>query len=595
MIYNKIPYIKHLFLALSLGSMAPLLANGFDLQKQIIELKDKNSTEPIIAYIEQHPQDVQILLDLLTTNNGTPFYQHLVQKTSWPQLERFAKWVHNIPVAKIPSTHYLPYINFISEKYIANDELLGQLLVCLDSCASYEIEAVNAKLMMNISSLSAAMQQSVVQWLLERPVFVFHTIKTDPFLDFFLSTAGEEAKNLFIEGILKLTKTFPSEAEYIYEKLFLHYYHLPAQQKIALVKILEANPKLLIQPNVDNFISSLDHELQNRLKDLYRQHHLNDIKPSLTRLLELQQKIPSWAFSTEFGQDFNNKKLTQSKPHFFRNITATLQLLYNCPSSVRQTVLKMYRKEQEERAKGRYIFYHAQAWNRHFSADLYKGLWNIVHHDTVGEDFTFLRFNQQKKISDARQDSLFMNHALFGNSTNNGNCSLSYFKNSSSCYSGDVYDAQQILNTFKLGHLYTKYQTEFEELRKLHNAATQHGNMLLISIAEKDLHRLHPTIEDGTLAPVEIEGKKTSDMKLILNTLITNPTLIQQHGHPHYGSHHRTNDELEYAMPLTTAYALNPHGGLHIYEFNAALPEKYQAYLQARDSLFAKIRKALKS
>ena len=117
--------------------------------------------------------------------------------------------------------------------------------------------------------------------------------------------------------------------------------------------------------------------------------------------------------------------------------------------------------------------------------------------------------------------------------------------------------------------------------------------MLLISIPVHKLQHIHPTIEDGTPHAVEINGKKTLTMKSILDALIQDPATVSQDAGDHYG--HRTNDQLEYAMPLTTAYALDPHNGPRIYSFNAADPAKLKAYEDARDALFIKIKKHLKS
>lgn len=306
-----------------------------------------------------------------------------------------------------------------------------------------------------------------------------------------------------------------------------------------------------------------------------------NLKASITKLLLLQQSIPHFAIPT----NFSNTKQTQSKPHFFHNFAHTLTILNRCPLSVKKTLLAAYRKEQAERAKGHYLFYHAQQWHLHFSADIYKQLWNIVHRDTVGDDFTFFRYNQQTEAPDIYFDHLFMNHALFGNARNNISCSATYFLNNHSVRPR-IFSSEDLCAALNAPQIYKKYASDFQQLEALHQVASNHGNLLLISVPADKLNFVRPVIDGGPPRTVPIEQadgtEYTDDTKLILDTLIAAPHKIPD------------SDDIEYTMPLTTEYALDPHNGPRVYSFNAADPVKLKAYEQARDTLFAKIKKDTK-
>ena len=57
----------------------------------------------------------------------------------------------------------------------------------------------------------------------------------------------------------------------------------------------------------------------------------------------------------------------------------------------------------------------------------------------------------------------------------------------------------------------------------------------------------------------------------------------------------KDSDYIEFAMRLTSVYALNHKSGLRIYRFNVANQVKMQKYRRLRDSIFARIEADLKT
>lgn len=293
---------------------------------------------------------------------------------------------------------------------------------------------------------------------------------------------------------------------------------------------------------------------------------------------------------------------TQTESHFFHNIEHTLHLLRNCSKGVISMLIDIYKKECEERARGNYVFYHGQTWQIHLYADIYKQLWNMKNKNQTSNDFTFLRFKQNTKVETLMKDSVFLNHSLFGNSRTKGCCSLTYFLESKGATSLPSYfSLEDLFEEFDIVSLYNKYEEELEDLEYLHEEAKAHGNMLLISVPPHKLHFVNPTIVDGSLQPVEINHTLIADTRLIIDTLINKPqqftgkTCNYDAVNLNIYNGNRDSDAIEYAMPLTTEYALDPRNGPRIYSFNAADQDKLKAYEAARDALFAKIKHDLET
>lgn len=289
-------------------------------------------------------------------------------------------------------------------------------------------------------------------------------------------------------------------------------------------------------------------------------------------------KYPLWAYELPKYQE---PPYTQSEAHLYANLQLTLPFIQSLPKGIFPFFSKVHEQEMKERAKGNYVFYHAQAWYLHFNQDIYKQLWNIAKHDTIGNDFTFLRFNEPKEISDLRKGSLFMNQALFGNVGHPGSCTAYLFFNNMSITPLNI-SQHSFFEHFGMGKYFDTYKDDIEKLEKLHKEAQRadSGNLLQISIPADKMSYIK-TI-DGSGDPrisKTIDGRILHSAKEEIDLALKSPEALAG------GS-----NLLEYALPLTTEYSLNPHHGPRIYQFNMANPAKLKEYEQKRDALFAKIK-----
>jgi len=379
----------------------------------------------------------------------------------------------------------------------------------------------------------------------------------------------------FIKGLMHLIDTDSKSLDALLQpkgKSLLEFAYIRADESTK--KILEEKMQKLVTKKYKNFVF-----LPEGMK--FNEKTLQFID---------QSKYPLWAYGVDKRW---GRGTTQTEAHINAHPSAQKQFAQLSPE-LKQLMFRIHNKEAQELAKGNYVFYHGQKWNLHLFADLYKQLWNITRSEKVGNDFSFLRFNQQEKIENFRADSLFLNHALFGNSQFAGNSSMYYFLKNSNVSIADL-NPEELFKANNLQAYYSKYAEEIQNITQLHSEASQYGNMLLVSVPENKLKWVLPTINDGCIVPVNCKGMETSDTKTVLETLKKNPKAIYQQRTFKYGdytsvTYNRDSDGLEYILPLNTQYALDPKNGPRIYQFNAADKEKLKKYTEARDALFAKIK-----
>ena len=89
---------------------------------------------------------------------------------------------------------------------------------------------------------------------------------------------------------------------------------------------------------------------------------------------------------------------------------------------------------------------------------------------------------------EARQALLFTNYALFGNTTNHGSCSASYFLGNSNVSTPDI-SSKDIFEKFKKEGFYQKYKNEIDALEKEFNELSKTGNLIQIAIPETHLQK----------------------------------------------------------------------------------------------------------
>jgi hypothetical protein len=268
---------------------------------------------------------------------------------------------------------------------------------------------------------------------------------------------------------------------------------------------------------------------------------------------------------------------------------------------VQQCLTTLYQKELAESAAGRLTFVHAQQWKWEWYAWLYKKLYETVTGTQIS-NYQFLRFNRIKKPSEQKEDNIytnlknygrahgfrnrlfFLNAGLFGNTTNIGSCSMDYWNHNGdmSHLRHDTYKVNNsyIFNKFNLSALYTKYQQQLNQLEAEHQALTQRGNFLLVSLS-KELAQSHVFMAScpGYKYSVFIDGTQTDDTLQFFATLKKDPTKISE------------TDCIEFCLILTKPHTLRPSPGFQIFAFNDIDPTTWQAFCTKRDNLFAHIKK----
>ena len=205
---------------------------------------------------------------------------------------------------------------------------------------------------------------------------------------------------------------------------------------------------------------------------------------------------------------------------------------------------RLYKKEFEEQASGRYTFVHAQQWHWHFESDIFQKLYEIKYKTNI-ENYRFLRFEEpkwdqlydevqkrKKILSDGgcfikQPNLLFMNHAIFGNMNYSGSCSMYYWLQGMD-FSQEKISLATLFESFGLKKYLNTYQNELFELEQLHKESNFNGNLLLLSFTPEQLknsvYLAHPR---GPKRRVIINGQETDDIQLILDTLRTCPEAIK--------------------------------------------------------------------
>lgn len=221
--------------------------------------------------------------------------------------------------------------------------------------------------------------------------------------------------------------------------------------------------------------------------------------------------------------------------------------------------------------QNRVCLFHGRMPEWEYASDIYKQIYNLTRSpdQQVGEDYTFLRFDDSKRESKVNKglndtDVLFMNAALFGNATNPGSSTAHYILMGIDQSDGPArrnFTAEYFFQQFNLSLYYKKYEAEFKKLERMHKVANSDriGNLLIISVDSKDLDRVKILHGNGKSLRDTIKGGYI-------------------------------DDQTEYLLDMDKDYLLDPYNGPRIYSLNGSDPEKFAAYQTARDQLFATIR-----
>lgn len=405
----------------------------------------------------------------------------------------------------------------------------------------------------------------------------------------------EEHKKIY-KNVLALMrkKSVEKTDQYPIENLDMLYPYLSPEEKIKIdisllkdlgVNLENLNIKLTTASLIDNLPKIVEAKrlLQSKYP-LLRNINFNTIAELIQKNIEMTSKE------------------SKTKHHLFSNIETVSKMYEKNPelgqTDVKNFLLNIYKKEKEEQSKGNYTFFHGRNKDIKFASDIYKELWQIVKGKKIGEDFTFIRFAPLDKVTSARRDQLFMNHALFGNvheQTLASTVSQYWLKNYSIYKGSPENNPFNLLNIFKIFNLekyYSAYKTELDQLKSLHDNLSKYGEILLISIPNNKINFVKPVLPGGSDAQVSINNKLSSNSQEILDALMQNPRSVEITNNP---VDKKTSDYLEWALPLTTEYALDPFKGPKFYSFYIMNEANKKEYEKLKQELFYKIKKEIMS
>lgn len=286
---------------------------------------------------------------------------------------------------------------------------------------------------------------------------------------------------------------------------------------------------------------------------------------------------------------------TQTEQQFCKYMAKIIALLVQYKikdeqPAVKKMLLNAFTKEVQEHKKGNYVFWHGRSYAWDYCAYVYKQLYNLnqLPANKVGDDYTFLRFDNSNTrwSDDSTQDALYMNAYLFGNIDCYGHSTIQLVLSNDDFSRRllDKFTAEYICSLFNLDKYFTKYQADFNELKRLHEAAgTQVGNLLMISIDAKNIEHIYSAGDwVGQTVPITLsDGSETTEVKKIIADLKTGKLTEFDH--------------LQCVMPLTKEYALHPKKGPRIYSFNATHEVNRKKFEDFGKKLFAKIEADIKA
>lgn len=183
----------------------------------------------------------------------------------------------------------------------------------------------------------------------------------------------------------------------------------------------------------------------------------------------------------------------------------------------------------------------------------------------------------------------FMNRSLFSSINNPEHNSLSYvakYIDNGISKINCQYALKSAITDDYHAAIYSKYAPELQKLQKQHDSLTNYGQLLLIAIPKNKIHELvYVTKCGGEKLDINIKDLgQTSDIKVIMETLLNDPKKIQD-------SH-----KLEYGLVKTWDLALDPNkSGVKVFAFNEVDTQKWTAYLQQEQHLFSDIKKDIKA
>lgn len=326
------------------------------------------------------------------------------------------------------------------------------------------------------------------------------------------------------------------------------------------------------------------------------------------QLKDLQKPFTKNILKSFFqGDAFYGVKQYQSYSHLTKTIAALI--MYK-----RLTLLqKVLKKEKELNDVGYYCFYHAQMNKWGFQEDFTKELIHEMYQRGLCKkplpmDFIFIqnpkkiffKNNAEKSavMEQARQEQksmmagrdffeyyrlpnrLSVNAFLFGNQTNRGSCTMHYLLANANVNDYSINFYENVFEPLAISEeIYDVYKNKIQDLFVQHQRFFKHGRLLQIALPKNSVDK-HVYIAKTGAYKATITSKRG-------NVVVTPSQLFNVLEKKTDSFDPHILDSVEFAMPLTQDYCLNPDSDIKIFTYDDEPVDHtaYKAYLAARKAL----------
>jgi|GEM_PF-1568593 len=293
--------------------------------------------------------------------------------------------------------------------------------------------------------------------------------------------------------------------------------------------------------------------------------------------------------------------------HFFSNFPLEDLKKFSDNNELKGLLKTVLAKEQQFK-DDYYTFVHGQRRELYLPEKLYTFLWQLkkkrtlqdflfahvkelvegpedITYDKIQKNFILSHGNYDSKDKvDARLKLLFMNYALFANSTYRGSCTADYVLDNANSLAGSKINISPSEPFRMFGYQAIcddALKKKIEALAQEYKNASKYGNLLCIAVPKDKIHKyVYLAKTGGAKIDIEIDGiGETSDIRIIMDTLLNAPHKI------------KNTDQLEFCLIMMQKKGgLDPNTGIKIMPILLGDPKKLEELKKKEDVLLAEIK-----
>jgi hypothetical protein len=155
---------------------------------------------------------------------------------------------------------------------------------------------------------------------------------------------------------------------------------------------------------------------------------------------------------------------------------------------------------------------------------------------------------------------LSLNLFAFGNLTNPGSCTFTYVGNNTNVNKPDIAILKKFFEKFEIpATLFEKYENRIKQIMEKYEQQNKTGRLICFAFPKKTVDENVYIARIGAykIEP-ELNGQKASTITKLVDLITTENNIIP----------FTQLDRLEFATPLTSYGALNPHSGIKLFKFD---------------------------